>query len=57
MTFDEREGGKTALTMRMRFASEAERDEAAEFGAVEGTKQTLDRLDVYLATRRNGGET
>nr|WP_306060600.1 hypothetical protein [Natronococcus sp. AD5] len=41
----------------MRFASEAERDEAAGFGAVEGAKQTLDRLDAHLAARRNGGET
>jgi uncharacterized protein YndB with AHSA1/START domain len=42
-------GGKTRLTMRMVFPSAAERDRVAEkYGAVEGAKQTLERLAGYL---------
>lgn len=44
------EGGRTRLTMRMRFASAEElRRVVEEFGAVEGANQTLDRLGEYLA--------
>lgn len=48
VTFDE-EGGKTRLTLRLVFASVAERDRAVEFGALEGGNQTLERLAEYLA--------
>jgi uncharacterized protein YndB with AHSA1/START domain len=42
-------GGKTRLTMRGVFASKKERDWVAEtYGAVEGAKQTLGRLDEFL---------
>jgi uncharacterized protein YndB with AHSA1/START domain len=42
-------GGKTRLTMRMVFPSVAEHDRVAEkYGAVEGAKQTLERLAGYL---------
>lgn len=42
-------GGKTELTMRMLFASAAERDKTVEdFGAIEGANQTLDRLAEHL---------
>jgi uncharacterized protein YndB with AHSA1/START domain len=42
-------GGKTRLTMRMLFPTAEARDRAARFGAVEGGKQTLQRLAGYLA--------
>jgi uncharacterized protein YndB with AHSA1/START domain len=49
VTFDE-QGGKTKITMRMRFDTAALRDKVArEFGAVEGAKQTLERLAEFLA--------
>jgi uncharacterized protein YndB with AHSA1/START domain len=49
VTFAE-ESGKTTLTMRSVFRTTAERDCVAEkFGAVEGMKQTLGRLEEYLA--------
>ncbi|HEX4381639.1 MAG TPA: SRPBCC domain-containing protein [Myxococcales bacterium] len=45
----EEQGEKTKLTMRMVFATKAERDTTAEkFGAVEGQKQTIERLANYL---------
>jgi uncharacterized protein YndB with AHSA1/START domain len=45
----EEQGNKTKLTMRMVFATKAERDTTAEkFGAVEGQKQTIERLANYL---------
>lgn len=44
-------GGKTRLTMRAVFPSAAERNRVAEkYGAIEGAKQTLDRLAEHLAT-------
>ncbi|HMN27838.1 MAG TPA: SRPBCC family protein [Caldilineaceae bacterium] len=49
VTFDEQEG-KTALTMRMLFATAEAREKVAAFGAIEGGKQTLDRLAEYLPT-------
>ena len=45
----EQEGGKTRLTLRLVFASAAERDRAVEFGALEGGNQTLERLAEHLA--------
>jgi uncharacterized protein YndB with AHSA1/START domain len=48
-TFDVAEPGKTKVTIRMVFASPEERDRVVkEFGAVEGAKQTLERLSEYL---------
>ncbi|WP_313691731.1 SRPBCC family protein [Halorarum halobium] len=53
VTFDEREGGTTELTMRQQYESAAALDESiAEFGADDGAKQTLGRLAKHLA---NGG--
>jgi uncharacterized protein YndB with AHSA1/START domain len=43
------QGGKTRVTLRMRFASAAARDGTIEFGAVQGGNQTLDRLTDHLA--------
>jgi uncharacterized protein YndB with AHSA1/START domain len=49
VTFDEQDG-KTKLTMRMLFDTAALRDQVAKkFGAVEGAKQTLERLAEFLA--------
>jgi uncharacterized protein YndB with AHSA1/START domain len=51
VTFAE-QGGATKLTMRMLFASAAERDRMVrEFGAIEGANQTLDRLEQLLAKK------
>jgi uncharacterized protein YndB with AHSA1/START domain len=50
VTFDEEDGG-TRLTLRLVFKSSDERDRAVEFGAVEGGKQTLERLAEHLAKR------
>ena len=48
-TFDEEGGNKTLLTMRMIFDSPELRDRVAnEFGAVEGAKQTLARLEAIV---------
>ncbi|EQA46590.1 hypothetical protein LEP1GSC050_0162 [Leptospira broomii serovar Hurstbridge str. 5399] len=50
VTFTER-NGKTELSMRGLFKSAKERDQAAkEYGAIEGLKQTMDRLEQFLAT-------
>jgi uncharacterized protein YndB with AHSA1/START domain len=44
------QGGKTRLTLRSVFPSAAERDKVVrEYGAIEGGKQTLDRLAEHLA--------
>jgi uncharacterized protein YndB with AHSA1/START domain len=49
ITFED-EGGKTRLTMRSLFPTAAERDRVVrEYGAVEGGKQTLERLAEQLA--------
>ena len=48
VTFDERGSDGTELTMEMRFPTAAELDEAVEFGADEGAKQTLGRLSQFL---------
>ena len=43
------EGGKTTLTMRLLFSSVEECETTKSSGAIEGGKQTLDRLDSHLA--------
>lgn len=44
------QGNKTELTMRMLFKSAEELDKAVqEYGAIEGAKSTLDRLEEELA--------
>ncbi|MGA3067563.1 MAG: SRPBCC domain-containing protein [Tepidisphaeraceae bacterium] len=49
-TFDEVDDGKTKVTIRMVFASAAERDRVArEFRAIEGGQQTLARFAEELA--------
>jgi uncharacterized protein YndB with AHSA1/START domain len=49
-TFDEIAAGKTKVTLRMVFPSASERDFVVkEFGAIEGGKQTLERLGEFLA--------
>jgi uncharacterized protein YndB with AHSA1/START domain len=51
ITFADR-GGKTALTMRSLFPTAAARDwVVVNVGAIEGAKQTLNRLEQFLATR------
>jgi uncharacterized protein YndB with AHSA1/START domain len=51
VTFADR-GGKTELTMRMVFETAAERNHVVEkYGAVEGGKQTLERLAEFLAAK------
>jgi uncharacterized protein YndB with AHSA1/START domain len=48
-TFDAVDAGKTKVTIRMVFPSAQERDRVVkEFGALEGGKQTLERLGEYL---------
>jgi uncharacterized protein YndB with AHSA1/START domain len=44
-------GGATEVTMRAVFKTKAQRDEVVErYGAIEGGKQTLGRLALYVAT-------
>lgn len=40
--------GRTRVNMRMLFPTAEKRDKATEFGAIEGGKQTLDRLAKFL---------
>lgn len=48
-TFDP-EGGKTRVTLRMVFPSAAEREKVVrEYGALEGARDTMDRLGEHLA--------
>lgn len=48
VTFEE-EGNKTRLTMRMLFDNAAQLDKVVkEFGAIEGNRQTMDKLAAYL---------
>ena len=50
-TFDALTPRQTRLTIRMVFATAAERDFVVkQFGAIEGGKQTLERLGEYLPT-------
>ena len=47
------EGGNTRVTVRMLFASAAEREQVIkQFGALEGLTQTLGRLEDYVAHTR-----
>jgi uncharacterized protein YndB with AHSA1/START domain len=48
VTFTER-GQKTELVMRSVFPSAEAREKVLKFGAIEGGKQTLDRLEEWLA--------
>jgi uncharacterized protein YndB with AHSA1/START domain len=51
VTFEDA-GGKTKLTMRMVFATADEREHVVKkFGAVEGAKQTFERLAAFLARK------
>jgi uncharacterized protein YndB with AHSA1/START domain len=53
-TFDAVGTGRTKVTIRMIFPSAADRDFVVkEFGAIEGGKQTLERLGEYLAKISN----
>lgn len=47
-------GGRTKITMQMLFPSSEARDEAAEFGAIEGGEQTLARLNEFLGKHLPG---
>ena len=52
VTFDD-ESGKTRLTMRAVFPTAEARDFVVKnFNAVEGAKQTVDRLEAYLTAMR-----
>ena len=54
----EAQDGKTKLTMRMTFDSAEERDDCIKtFGAFEGLKQTLGRLEEKLAAMGNNATT
>ena len=49
-TFETLEAGRTRVTIHMVFASTEERDRVVkEFGAIEGGKQTLERLAEFLS--------
>jgi uncharacterized protein YndB with AHSA1/START domain len=48
VTFED-QGGKTKLSMQMLFKTAAERDQVVEkYGAIEGLKQNMDKLEAYL---------
>src|SRR5262249_7435370 len=50
-------GGRTELTMRAVFESNAARDFVIKsFGAIEGGKQTITRLAAYVARLHGGGQ-
>ena len=50
-SFEKLAAGKTKVTIRMVFPSAANRDFVVkEFGAIEGGKQTLERLGEFLTT-------
>ena len=51
----EAQGSKTLLTMRSLFATAQERDEVVtKYGAIEGGKQTLERLAEHLTNKQGG---
>jgi len=55
VTFEER-GDRTEVTLRTLFNTKAQRDEVVErYGALEGGRQTLERLDGYLDTLASDG--
>lgn len=52
-TFDKIEQNKTRVTLRMVFPSTAERDFVVkEFGAIEGGRQTLEKMGEFIAGRQ-----
>lgn len=44
-------GGKTRVTMRMRFPTTQEKENVKTYGAIEGGRQTLERLAEHLASQ------
>ena len=57
-TFDALEAAKTKVAIRMVFPSAKERDFVVkEFGAIEGGRQTLERLGEYLSKMNPGRRT
>ena len=55
-TFDDLGSGKTRITIRMVFPTAADRERVVrEFGAIEGAKQTLERLAEHLPTMAAAG--
>ena len=48
VTFEE-EGGKTKVTLQLRFVTAAERKQAVKYGAIVGAMQALESLADYLA--------
>jgi uncharacterized protein YndB with AHSA1/START domain len=55
VTFADR-GGRTEITLRALLNSKAQRDHLAEhFGAVEGARETLERLEAYVQERGPAG--
>ena len=50
-TFDELGDGRTTVTIRIKTASKAIRDELLASGAIEGMEPTFARLDAFLAGR------
>ncbi|MDX1959001.1 MAG: SRPBCC domain-containing protein [Leptospiraceae bacterium] len=51
------DNGKTKITMRMLFNTREEREVVVEkYGALEGQKQHLDKLDAYLAQQIKEGK-
>jgi uncharacterized protein YndB with AHSA1/START domain len=54
-TFGAVEAGKTRITIRMVFPTAADRDKVVnEYGAIEGGRQTLERLSEHLPGMRAG---
>jgi uncharacterized protein YndB with AHSA1/START domain len=50
-TFEDASSGKTRVTINILLESDADREKIVrEFGAIEGAKQTLERLSEHLAT-------
>jgi uncharacterized protein YndB with AHSA1/START domain len=57
-TFEAIEARKTRVTIRMIFPSSAERDQTVkEYGAIEGGKQTLERLAAHLEKMESVAES
>jgi len=54
ITFEE-DNGRTTITLRSVFPTVEARNAVIKFGAIEGGKQTLARMETYLATMRQHG--
>ena len=55
ITFTDEGGGKTRVSMRMVFATRERRDRVVNvFGALQGNRQTMDRLETHLASLTDG---